>query len=127
MVAAAAGDLFSVMRSVLALGYRSVTTAEVLRLATMGGAEALGLADEIGSLCPGKQADLLLLRTTDLNLVGGLHDPIGTVVSAAHPGNVDTVLVAGRPVKRDGRLLSAELPALVADLHRSVDHLTAVA
>ena len=41
------------------------------------------------------------LRATDPNLVGGLHDPIGTVVSAAHPGNIDQVLVNGRPVRTE--------------------------
>jgi cytosine/adenosine deaminase-related metal-dependent hydrolase len=39
------------------------------------------------------QADLLMIRASDLNLIGGLHDPIGTVVTAARPGNVDTILV----------------------------------
>lgn len=126
VVTTAGGDLFAELRSILALGYQSFSAAEVLRLATLGGAEALGLADEIGSLRLGKQADLLLLRSTDLNLAGGLHDPIATVVAAAHPGNVETVLVAGRPVKRDGRVVSADGPAAVADLRRSAEHLALI-
>src|SRR5882762_2876048 len=73
-------------------------TADVLRLATLDGAAALGLDDRVGSLRPGKQADLVLLRASDVNLVGGHHDPIGTVVTGAHPGNVDAVLVAGQGV-----------------------------
>jgi cytosine/adenosine deaminase-related metal-dependent hydrolase len=66
----------------------------------------------------------VLLRRTDINLVGGLHDPIATVVTAAHPGNVDTVLVSGTAVKRDGSLVSASLPAAVDALAESTAYLT---
>jgi cytosine/adenosine deaminase-related metal-dependent hydrolase len=125
VVTTAPGDMFNAMRSILALGYNTFTAAEVLRIATLEGARALGLSDQIGSLRPGKQADLTLLRASDINLIGGLHDPIGTVVTAAHPGNVDTVLVAGRVVKRDGRLLHADLPAALAAVRRTGEHLQA--
>jgi 5-methylthioadenosine/S-adenosylhomocysteine deaminase len=100
------GDLFSVMRAALtsvdASGGQRVSAAEVLWMATIGGATALGMADRIGSLRPGKQADLVLLRA-DAVATAGTHDPIGTVVNA-HPGLVADVLVAGRFVKRDGTL-----------------------
>jgi len=112
-VAGAAGDMFSVMREILALGHATFTAAEVLQLATRGGAEALGLSD-LGSLAVGNKADLMLLRATDLNLAGGLHDPVATVVTSAHPGNVETVLVAGTPVKQDGQLVTAALAELAA-------------
>lgn len=72
----------------------------------------------------GNQADLILHRGTDLNLAGGLHDPITTVVAAAHPGNVETVLVAGTQVKRDGQLVSTPLDAALEALAESVAHLT---
>ncbi|MGQ0838575.1 amidohydrolase family protein [Actinokineospora sp.] len=102
VVTTVAGDMFSLMRATLLTGRFGdgprPTAADVLRLATVDGAAALGLADQVGSLRVGKQADLVLLRTTDLNLLGGLADPVGAVVTAAHPGNIDTVLVAGRPV-----------------------------
>jgi cytosine/adenosine deaminase-related metal-dependent hydrolase len=102
VVTSVAGDMFSLMRDTL-LSSRlgpgpRLAPADVLHLATAGGAAALGLAGVTGSLRVGAQADLVLLRATDLNLLGGLHDPVATVVTAAHPGNIDRVLVAGRPV-----------------------------
>ena len=99
-VTAVAGDMFSLMRAALLSGQLGggprLTAADVLRMSTLDGAAALGLADRIGSLRPGKQADIVLLR------LAANHDPVGTVVTAAHPGNVDTVLVAGRVLKSGG-------------------------
>jgi cytosine/adenosine deaminase-related metal-dependent hydrolase len=73
---------------------------DYLRWATLGGAEALGMAGSIGSITPGKQADLVLLRPR-----GPLNDPATTVVMAMDTSNVDTVIVGGRLLKRDGRML----------------------
>jgi 5-methylthioadenosine/S-adenosylhomocysteine deaminase len=87
-----------------------VTTRDVLPYATTHPAASLGLADEIGSLTPGKQADVILVNALDLNLF--LAEPSAALVSAAHPGNVDTVLVAGRIVKRHGRLVGVDLAPL---------------
>ena len=64
-----------------------------------------------GSLAPGKQADLLMVRTSDLNLTP-VSDAVGAVVLAAHTGNVDSVFVAGRAVKRSGQMLGIDLDAL---------------
>ena len=61
------------------------------------------LDDKIGSLTPGKQADVILLRATDLNLTPA-SDLAGAIVTSAHSGNVDTVLVAGKVLKRGGKL-----------------------
>jgi 5-methylthioadenosine/S-adenosylhomocysteine deaminase len=102
----------TLLSSQLADGPR-LHAADVHALATTGGAAALGLADRVGTLAPGRQADLLLLRGTDLNLAGA-HDLLGALVTAAHPGNVDTVLVAGTVHKRHGRLLRHDLDAIVA-------------
>ncbi|WP_181782882.1 amidohydrolase family protein [Pseudonocardia pini] len=82
----------------------SVTAMQALEWATINGARALGMADRIGSLEPGKRADLILVRLDDPNIAPAT-DPVGAVVTHAHSGNVDTVLVDGRVVKRDGRLL----------------------
>ncbi|MER7132613.1 amidohydrolase family protein [Streptosporangium saharense] len=109
-VTAAPSDMFAVMRAAFAAergGGGSLTAAEVLRMATVEGAAVLGLDDRIGSLRPGRQADLVMLRAGDLGLAP-VHDPVGAVVTAAGPANVDTVLVAGRVVKRDGRLPYAD-------------------
>jgi cytosine/adenosine deaminase-related metal-dependent hydrolase len=122
VVTTVAGDMFSLMRATLLTSQLGegprLRAADVLRLATLDGAAALGRVDEIGSLRPGKQADLVLLRADDVNLVGGRHDPIGTVVTGAHPGNVDAVLVAGRRV-------DTTLPAeAVAELQVSAARVT---
>jgi 5-methylthioadenosine/S-adenosylhomocysteine deaminase len=110
------GDMFSVMRAALltvdASGGERVPMADVVAAATIGGATALGMADRIGSMRPGAQADIVLLRTDAVSSAGA-HDPIGTAVNA-HPGLVDTVLVAGRVVKRDGRLLHPGVAEVVA-------------
>jgi len=82
-----------------------VTVKQALGWATTGGAYAFRLDDRIGSLTPGKQADLVLLRADDLNLIG-VQDPAHAVVCYANPGNVDAVMIAGQFRKRDGRLLA---------------------
>jgi len=89
------------------------TTRTALRWATVGGARALRMERRIGSLAPGKQADLVLIRASDLNLFPSLPggDPVHTVVMSAEAANVDSVMVAGRFLKRHGRLCFAE-PAL---------------
>lgn len=82
-------------------GRRDIVSArEALRAATLGGAEALGLADRIGSLEPGKQADIVLSDTRDFN-VQPVYDWHATVVYALRPHNVRHVLVGGRLVVRD--------------------------
>ena len=80
-----------------------VRARDALAWATLGGARALMLEKQIGSLTPGKKADLVLLRATDLNLYP-VHDPV-YVIEQAHAGNVDTVMIDGRVLKRAGRLL----------------------
>jgi hypothetical protein len=68
-------------------------------------ARAAGLADRVGSLTPGKAADVILLRTDGPGLTP-MRSPAEALVLAAHPGLVDTVLVAGQVAKRAGRLLA---------------------
>ncbi|WP_207400506.1 amidohydrolase family protein [Actinomadura roseirufa] len=114
---AGAADLFVQMRAGLAAhrsqlaGGRSRFTdrlapfgvGEVFAMATQGGADALGLGDRVGSLTPGKRADIVLVRATDPNLFP-VTDPVAALVCSAHPGNVDTVLVDGVVRKRAGAL-----------------------
>ncbi|QKS72149.1 amidohydrolase family protein [Paenalkalicoccus suaedae] len=85
-----------------------IKAQEVLDMATIEGAKALLLENKIGSLTPGKQADVIMIRKTDTNMFP-LNDPIGTVVQCAHTGNVDSVFVAGKAVKRDGRLINVDM------------------
>lgn len=85
---------------------------KTLELATINGARALGLDDRIGSLAPGKRADLIMVSTRGVNL-GVFTDPAHLLVEATGPENVDTVVVDGRVLKRAGRLT-----------HIDADHLT---
>lgn len=91
-----------------------VSTREVLHAATLGGARALGLDHLVGSLEPGKQADLVLLRVDGVRH-RPLIDPFATVVLHAGPGDVDSVFVAGRAVKRAGVLAGADRAAALAE------------
>jgi cytosine/adenosine deaminase-related metal-dependent hydrolase len=81
-------------------------------MATINGARALGLADITGSLTPGKRADLILIRTTDLN-IAPLAQIETTIVQSATPGNVDTVMIDGRIIKRAGHLMHFDVPEIV--------------
>ncbi|QSO49387.1 amidohydrolase family protein [Alicyclobacillus mengziensis] len=100
----------------------NVSAAEVLKFATMDGARALGLEAKVGSLTPGKQADIVMIRATDINLTP-MNDPIGAVVLCAHTGNVDTVFVAGRAVKRGGRLLDVDMGRISALAAKTRDYI----
>jgi cytosine/adenosine deaminase-related metal-dependent hydrolase len=118
---AARGDVFTAMRVTLQhersrrtmeihaqTGSRPetipVTCRQALEWATINGAKMVGLDHRIGSLSPGKQADILIVRAGDWNLFP-VHDPVASVVMQAGVANVDTVLIAGRVVKRNGNLL----------------------
>ncbi len=126
------GDMFTQMRSALALqralagpeGKEPVSAREVLAWATIEGARANGLDDRTGSLTPGKQADLVLLRTDRLN-VTPLNDPAAAVVTGMDTRNVDTVLVAGRVMKRGGTLQHVDQGALRRAAVEARDHVVA--
>lgn len=100
---------------------QTITTRDVLGWATMAGARALGLDDEIGSLSPGKAADIVLVDATATNMFPAL-DPVASLVLHAHAGNVDTVLIDGVVRKRHGRLLDVDLPKLRDELSAASDH-----
>ncbi|MEV5720423.1 amidohydrolase family protein [Amycolatopsis mediterranei] len=122
----AGGDLFSAMRTALAAERGALTTRDVLAFATVDGAATCGLGARTGSITVGKDADLVLLDAED-PAVFPVGDAIGTIVSAGHPGLVDSVFVAGEAVKRHGKLLGPDLPALRARLLESRDRIAAAA
>ncbi|MBV8912644.1 MAG: amidohydrolase family protein [Acetobacteraceae bacterium] len=95
-----------------------MTAHDVLRIATLGGAECYGLAGRTGSLRVGKAADLVLIRRTDLNLAA-IRDPVAAVVLHAGVANVDTVIVGGVVQKRGGRLAYRDLSRRIAELEAS--------
>ena len=88
----------------------SITAREALSWITSRGAEALGLADRVGSLAPGKQADLVVIDARALSLAP-VHDPVATVLQAGR-ADIEAVMVAGGWRKRDFRLLHPGLDAI---------------
>jgi 5-methylthioadenosine/S-adenosylhomocysteine deaminase len=95
---------------------------DVLYCATQAGAHCAGLDDKIGSLAPGKEADLLMIRTDAINLYPS-NNAIGTVVQAAERSNVDTVIIGGRVRKYRGQVVGLDMVALKAMIDESRNHL----
>jgi cytosine/adenosine deaminase-related metal-dependent hydrolase len=91
-----------------------LTARRVLELATIEGARSMGMADRIGSLKPGKRADLIMVSTRDINLAV-FGDPAHMLVTAAQPANVDTVVIDGRILKRSGRLVHLNVAQIATD------------
>lgn len=123
-------DMFSTMRLAADLEHlrtRDVMSApprKILEMATIDGARDLGLADRTGSLTPGKRADLILVRTTDLNMAPVV-DPVIALVHCAQPHNVDTVVIDGRILKRGGQLTVFDTEKIVAEAVESLEGLRA--
>jgi cytosine/adenosine deaminase-related metal-dependent hydrolase len=97
---------------------------DVLYCATMAGAHCAGLDDKIGLLSPGKDADLIMIRTDAVNLYPS-NNAIGTVVQAAERSNVDTVIIGGRVRKYRGRVVGLDMASLRAKIDESRNHLFA--
>ena len=104
-------DMFADMKAAVGLQRavshdpaRFPTPPDVLRMATLGGAEVLGLEGQIGSLTPGKQADLQVINPAELDFAPHL-DWVSQLVFNGQPANVKWVFVAGRALKRDGRVI----------------------
>ena len=92
----------------------TITTREALSWVTLEGARMLKQEHRIGSLAAGKQADLVVIRASDLNMQP-VHDPVSTVVMQTSLANIDSVMVAGSWKKRGGRLVGVDLaPGLEA-------------
>jgi len=111
-------NMFEIMKGMqnisngLALSEFSMTARRVLELGTIEGAMSMGLDKDIGSLTPGKRADLIMVDTGSLN-IGMFTDPAQMVVGAAEPHNVSLVMVDGRMVKEGGKMKGID-PKIVA-------------
>src|SRR6266850_1814982 len=103
-----------------------LTTRDVLRYATINGARHLRLDQTTGSLTPGKEADIIILDATAIN-VAPLNQVPGAVVSLMDRTNVETVIVAGKVRKWKGRLLDVDLRHLRRQLEASRDFIFAAA
>ncbi|WP_199515194.1 amidohydrolase family protein [Nucisporomicrobium flavum] len=133
------GDLFSAMRTTLgadrsrehmeAHGRAETVThvhlraEQVVDWATRGGSKALGLDSLVGSLEPGKKADVVLLKNDHSPVMTPILHPYGHVAFQAQRGDVDTVVINGRIVKRDGRLVGVDLAAARTAVERTIEHL----
>ncbi|WP_454726718.1 MULTISPECIES: amidohydrolase family protein [Cupriavidus] len=97
---------------------------DALAWVTVAGARMLGMADRIGSLAAGKQADFVLIDARRLNMTP-LHDPVSAIVMQASLANIDSVFVAGQARKRHGRLLVDGLAGKLDALRASGERLAA--
>jgi cytosine/adenosine deaminase-related metal-dependent hydrolase len=93
--------------------------SEVLEMATMGGARAVGLEKVIGSITPGKRTDLLITRCDTPRLVP-VHDPVGALVLYANGSDIETVMINGEIVKSGGKLTNLDWPKIREKLRASV-------
>ncbi|HXF72848.1 MAG TPA: amidohydrolase family protein [Actinomycetota bacterium] len=120
VVTTVSGDLFSEMHCIFACeraranevfwqknepAQGLLTARQLLEMATVNGAHVVGLEDRIGSLTPGKKADIVVIDATAIN-VAPVHDPVAAVTLCADVSNVETVFVDGRIVKQDGKLVA---------------------
>jgi 5-methylthioadenosine/S-adenosylhomocysteine deaminase len=103
--------------------HATIRVEEVVDWATRGGAKALGKYDQIGSLEPGKLADVVLIKNDNSPTMTPIINPYGHVVYQAGRGDVHTVLVGGKPVKLDGKLVAGDLPSVRSKLESTVEYL----
>ncbi|MBK3565703.1 amidohydrolase family protein [Streptomyces sp. MBT62] len=133
------GDLFSAMRTTLGadrarehleahangetVTHSALRAEQVVEWATRGGARALGREHDLGSIEEGKKADLVLLKNDHSPVSFPVLNPYGHVAFQAQRGDVHTVIVDGRVVKHEHRLLDTDLAAVRRTVERTVDHL----
>jgi 5-methylthioadenosine/S-adenosylhomocysteine deaminase len=121
-------DLFGEMAMAAKLhkvfsGDPTVLPAEkVVEMATIGGARVLGMADRIGSIAPGKEADIILVDIQKPHLTP-LYHPFSHLVYAARGADVVTSIIGGRIVMKDRRLLQIELAAVMEEVRRIADRI----
>jgi 5-methylthioadenosine/S-adenosylhomocysteine deaminase len=95
----------------------AVSAEQALEMATLGGATALRMQDQVGSLEPGKQADIVVFGTDNFDL-RPLHNPVANIVYGSTGHSVDTVLIGGDVVLRRGQLTSLDEAALRRDVEQ---------
>ena len=123
-------DYFQCMRILYSLHQHRIgarvplTSKRLVKLATLDGAVDLGIADRTGSLTPGKRADIILVRTGDINMAP-LSDPYEALVTFAQVSNVDTVIADGRILRRAGRFTALDHAAVLAQAIESTAGLVA--
>jgi 5-methylthioadenosine/S-adenosylhomocysteine deaminase len=131
------GDFFTQMRSVFTLqrmqrlareraGERTLppllTAREVVEFATIEGAKDNQLDKNVGTLTPGKEADIIMLRTDQINVMP-VNNAYGAVVLGMDTSNVDTVFIAGKLMKSQGKLAGIDMNRIIRLLNQSRDYL----
>jgi cytosine/adenosine deaminase-related metal-dependent hydrolase len=135
------GDFFTQMRTVFTLqrmlrlareraGERNLppllTVREVVEFATIEGARDNSLDRKVGTLAPGKEADIIMLRMDQVNVMP-VNDPYGAVVLGMDTSNVDTVFIAGKLMKSEGKLVGVDMNRISRQLSQSRDYLVSKA
>lgn len=122
-------DMFNVMKAAVGLQRALHEDAEIhpgipaiLRMATLGGAECIGMAEQVGSLTPGKRADLLVLDPGTLNFAPRF-DWVSQIVLNGQPPNVSYVFVDGHLRKGEGELVGVDTDAVVREAETAASHL----
>jgi cytosine/adenosine deaminase-related metal-dependent hydrolase len=130
------GDFFTQMRSVFTLqrmlllarqraGEQKLppllTAREVVEFATIEGANDNGLGQKIGTLAPGKEADIIMLRMDQINVMP-VNNAFGAIVLGMDTSNVDTVLIRGKIMKREGRLVGVDVAGIRRQVEQSRDY-----
>ncbi len=133
------GDMFAQMRSVVTVQRAGIharrlageenlppilQSQDVIEFATIEGAIANGIEHKVGSLRPGKEADIIMLQTDRINVMP-INDPVGVVVRGMDATNVDSVFIAGKPMKRHGKLLNVDLARVKKLVYESRDYVVA--
>jgi 5-methylthioadenosine/S-adenosylhomocysteine deaminase len=133
------GDFFTQIRAVFSLQRMLVltrqrageqnlpallTARDVVEFGTIEGARDNGLEQKTGTLTPGKEADIIMLRTDQINVMP-LNNVYGAIVLGMDTSNVDTVLVGGKIMKRGGKLVGVDLPRIQREVQQSRDYIVA--
>jgi cytosine/adenosine deaminase-related metal-dependent hydrolase len=133
----APGDLFTQMRTILALQHNNLwmrglagdknlpkllTARDVIEFATVEGARANHLDRKVGTLTPGKEADLILLRTDRFSIMP-MNSATGAIVASMSASNVDTVLIAGKVMKRNNQMVGVDYHKMANLVEASRDYI----
>jgi cytosine/adenosine deaminase-related metal-dependent hydrolase len=128
--ASANSDYFSIMRALMWSDWQrtgaplKLLPRRLVELATIEGARLLDLDKWIGSLTPGKRADIILVRKTDINMAP-VGDPYYSLVFSAQPANIDTVFVDGNKIVSGGKPTGFDVAKVTSEATQSIGRVVA--
>ncbi|MEM1533325.1 MAG: amidohydrolase family protein, partial [Desulfurococcaceae archaeon] len=100
----------------------AITAWDALEMATINGARALGLEDSIGSLEPGKKADVVIVKLNGPH-IHPVNDPLGALVYSANASDVETVILNGEVVVDNGRIVNIDEEALRSCVEKTLERI----